>query len=88
MPRFAIVFATAIITVVLVGCGGESDKVSQFKQDQAGTVTPNGPIDMDSVRPTPNGVSYNTKDGASFTVNESKAPDGTTRYDQPVRKNP
>lgn len=88
MARFAKVFAAAIITIALVGCGEESNNVKQFKQDQAGTVTPNGPIDMESVQATPNGVSYNTKDGTSFSVSESKAADGSTRYDQPVRKNP
>jgi hypothetical protein len=76
--------ALSLCLVVLFagGCGPQSNR-QVFIADQAGTVTPHGPIAAETVEDSPDGVTYRTRDGRKWQVKMETRPDGRTSYGEP-----
>ena len=77
--------ALAVIGVAVAGCSAEPSPVEQFKADQEGIVTSHGPVEMSTVRESPNGaIAYSTADGQTWEVSREVKPDGSRQYGKPV----
>lgn len=89
MSKASLRVAAIVMALALCSACGSPDlsPADQFREDQAATVTPHGPIDLKSVKGNANGeIDYVTADGTPWVTRPSAAPDGTHRYDAPTRR--
>lgn len=85
--RFGLMLALGIATAGLLGCDASPpSKAEVFKSQHQSTMTPHGPIDMDSVEEAPDGnIHYKTSDGKAWTVSAREEGDGSLRFEAPIR---
>jgi hypothetical protein len=73
--------------VILSGCDvSPPTKIDAFRNQQKSTVTPHGPIDMQSVQETSDGnIQYKTSDGTNWSVTARDEGAGVYRFESPRR---
>jgi hypothetical protein len=68
--------------IVGSGCGSRTNR-DVFVEEQEGTLTPHGRIDLSSVEDAADGVTYQTEDGQRWRVTMEARPDRGTVYGEP-----
>jgi len=81
-PRWPMVVMVLLCLWSAHGCGSPTNREA-FIADQEGTVTPHGPINLDSVADTEEGVTYQTRDGRNWHVRIETRSDGRRSYGEP-----